>query len=114
MLMASDGTTSALLTAHLSPEGNELDIFFERNGAPHALDAKTIVATIEDPTGNPSRDVTFECAPADERPKDERAGTCSHYVTKVPWMSRTQTLKVTSTVFVWRDFVPLTYAHHDG
>lgn len=118
MLMASDGSTSALLTAHLSPEGNELDIFFEREGAPYALDAKAVDVQIESATG--PRTIRFDCAPQDERPKNEKTDTCSHYVAKVPGMSRTEPIKVTTSVgaasgaFVWRDFVPVTYAHHDG
>lgn len=46
MLLASDGTFNAQLTAHLSSkDGNELDIFVEDKDGPFALTSKSLVAS---------------------------------------------------------------------
>lgn len=121
MLMASDGTYNALLTAHLSAkDGNELDVFVEDKDGPHALTAKTLEAVAQIGVGE-GKAVSFECAPASERPANEVAGTCSHYVAKAAWMRVGEVLKVTMSLPVgdravamtWRDFEARKYAHHE-
>ncbi len=121
MLLASDGTTNALLTAHLAKAGNELDIFFDRGeGNAVALPATAIIGKVMG-SGDDTQPLRFECAPADERPATERPGTCSHYVAKAAWIKPGDTLVVTATVtvdgkdvpFTWREFNPHKYAHHE-
>jgi len=121
MLMASDGTYNALLTAHLSAkDGNELDVFVEDKDGPHALTAKTLEAVAQIGDGE-KRTLAFECAPASERPASEAPGTCSHYVAKAAWMRVGEVLKVAMSLPVgdhaiamtWRDFEARKYAHHE-
>ena len=121
MLLASDGTYNALLTAHLSAkDGNELDIFVEDKNGPFALAAKTLTATARAAGGEP-RALTFECAPPNERPAAEAPDTCSHYVAKAPWVRVGQVLRVETSLTVgertvpmlWRDFEARKYAHHE-
>ena len=121
MLLASDGTYNALLTAHLSSkEGNELDIFVEDKDGPFALTSRSLTATARASEGEP-RTLTFECAPPNERPAAEAAGTCSHYVAKAPWIQVGHALRVETSLtvgeravpMVWREFEPRKYAHHE-
>lgn len=125
MLMASDGTTEALLTAHLSSKsGNELDVFVERKGKPFAIRATTMTALAKTPAGE-DKPIAFACAPRDERPAAEPDDVCSHFVAKTPWMKTGETLVVkaelpvrerepsTSSTFVWREFEARRYAHHE-
>ncbi len=121
MLMASDGTTTALLTAHLSStDGNELDVFVERDGSPFALSVRSITGAAVGSDGQP-RPVTFECAPANERPSTERDDACSHFVARTPWMRPDDVLRVEADLaiegerapFLWRNFGPRRYAHHE-
>jgi len=122
MLVTDAGQYHALLTAHLSKEGNELDIFFEtadKVAAPVALmtGGFTLRAVLN---RGKAQELNFTCAPAEERPAGEKAGTCSHFVAKAPWMKRSDNLKVDGTVtasgfdfkVAWRNFVPERYAHH--
>ncbi len=120
MLMASDGRYNALLTAHLSAkDGNELDIFVEDKNGPFALKAKTVEAIARG--DGDKHALTFECAPANERPTSEAEGTCSHYVAKAPWLRVGEVLRVETTLPVaqapvamaWRDFEARKYAHHE-
>ncbi len=120
MLMATDGTYDALLTAHLSAkDGNELDIFVENKDGPFALKATTMVATARG-VGE-KHDVAFACAPANERPANEAEGTCSHYVAKAPWLRVGEVLRVETSLpvgdkpvpMIWRDFEARRYAHHE-
>jgi hypothetical protein len=120
MQMASNGTYVALLTAHLSSkEGNELDIFLEQAGAPHAISAKELSAQVVTPRGPQS--LAFACAPRDERPKGETEGTCSHYVAKAPWLTKGERIRVDTTIpfgseqveFAFRGFEAGRYAHHE-
>lgn len=122
MLLASDGTYNALLTAHLSTkDGNELDIFVEDKDGPFALRAPTLEASARSGEGMPPRTLTFECAPAVERPAKEAEGTCSHYVAKAPWVRVGENLRVDTVLPVggkkvamaWRDFEAKKYAHHE-
>jgi hypothetical protein len=121
MLLASDGTYNALLTAHLSAkDGNELDIFVEDKDGPFALNAKTLEATARSATDE-TKTLSFTCAPANERPTAEVEGTCSHYVAKAPWITVGQPLRVETSLpmatrpvpMVWREFEPRKYAHHE-
>ena len=121
MLLASDGTYNALLTAHLSAkDGNELDIFVEDKDGPYALTAKTLTATAKGPDGE-SKTLVLDCAPANERPAAEAPGTCSHYVTKAPWVRVGENMRVETSLpvgersvpMVWRDFEARKYAHHE-
>lgn len=122
MLMASDGTTEALLTSHLSSKsGNELDVFVERNGKPFGVPATTMTALAKTP-GEADKHIAFECAPRDERPAAEPDDVCSHFVAKTPWMKTGAPMLVkaelpvnertNSSTFVWREFEARRYAHH--
>lgn len=122
MLIADAGSMHALLTAHLSKDGNELDIFFE---TPVSKDPQAVAIAIESfeaqatsGDGDPQT-LTFTPAPADERPADEKVG-CSHFVAKAGWMKPGDSLLVVAKFMLdgqevvarWKDFVPQKYAHH--
>ena len=121
-LLADAGKYHAALTAHLSSkDGNELDIFFETTSQakPVALPLPSFKAEVQ--LGEELKEITFEPAPADERPKDEKPGTCSHFVAKAPWMKPTDNLYVVVKIPIdgkeetirWKDFNPKKYAHHE-
>ncbi|MBX3193063.1 MAG: hypothetical protein KF819_39125 [Labilithrix sp.] len=121
MLMASNGTIDALLTAHLSSKnGNELDVFVEQKGAPHALDVTTLEAVARSASGE-VQTMELSCAPRDERPAAEPEGKCSHFVATAGWMKPGERLRVEASLpfgdrrvaMVWRDFEPKKYAHHE-
>ena len=121
MMTGHLGKYHAKLTAHLSAkDGNELDVFVETIAdapTPVALPTLTI-------TGTARRDgeefpLTFEPAPADERPKLEAAGTCSHYVAKATFLKPTDTLTVVIEVEIdgrkrkctWKNFELAKFTH---
>lgn len=119
MMIASNGVIDALLTAHLSSKtGNELDVFVEKAGSPVALTTTELHATAE--IGGGRKDLSFECAPREERPQDEREGTCSHFVARAPWVRPGEPIRVATTLplrrgdteYVWRGFEAMRYAHH--
>lgn len=124
MLIADAGKYHALLTAHLATEGNELDIFFETTDAespqPVAIPVESFTAQATSGEGEP-KELTFACAPAEERPQGEKPGTCSHFVAKAPWMKPTDTLLVVAKLKLdgkavtirWKNFNPKKYAHHE-
>ena len=125
MLLAHSGKYHFWLTAHLSQkEGNELDIFCDdgddKAPKPIALPTTKILAKAKRTADEKEFDLTFEPAPADERPKDEPAGTCSHFVAKAPWLKPDDVLTVTAEVSLdgklrrptWRQFVPAKYKHN--
>jgi len=125
MLLADAGKYHALLTAHLSSkDGNELDIFFEtadeKKPTPVAIPYESFTAQART-AGGELKELKFECAPADERPKGEKKGTCSHFVAKAPWMKPDDTLYVAAKIKLdgeevtarWKDFNPKKYAHHE-
>jgi hypothetical protein len=125
MMLADAGTKyHALLTSHLDPEGNELDIFFEtavdQNPTPVALPMESFKAVATAGAGEP-KELDFRCAPADERPPGEKSGTCSHFVAKAPWMKPSDKLLVKATLRIdgedvevrWKDFDVKKYAHVD-
>lgn len=125
MLIADAGKYHALLTAHLSPKGNELDIFFEttssKNPKPVALPLPSFTAYAQRAGEDQRHELKFECAPAEERPKDEKPGTCSHFVAKAEWMKPTDDLAVVFHLeldgkryrVIWENFIPKKYAHHE-
>ena len=124
MLIADAGKHHALLTAHLSPKGNELDIFFETDEAkpaPVALAATSFTAFARRAEGE-VKELKFECAPAAERPKGEKDGTCLHFVAKAPWLKRDEVIELTipslkigsaTSRVQWKGFTPAKYAHHE-
>jgi hypothetical protein len=123
MLIADAGSVHALLTAHLAAAGNEVDIFFEtpvdKDPQPVAIDVVSFEAQATAGEGE-SQTLTFEPAPAEERPAGEKAGTCSHFVAKAPWMKPEDDLLVVANFTVdgkevvarWKNFNPKKYAHH--
>ncbi|MDP1804244.1 MAG: hypothetical protein Q8K72_03675 [Acidimicrobiales bacterium] len=125
MLIADFGPYHALLTAHLSKGGHELDLFVESAGAdpkPVALTVEVVKASVQvRRTDGGVREVEFRPAPADERPAGEAPGACSHFVAKVPWLEPDIEHRVVAEVEVdgkklrarWNNFVPRKYAHHE-
>lgn len=123
MLIADAGSVHALLTAHLAATGNELDIFFEtpvdKDPQPVAIAVESFEAQATAGEGE-SQTLTFEPAPAEERPVGEKAGTYSHFVAKAPWMKLEDDLLVVAKFTVdgkevvgrWKNFNPKKYAHH--
>jgi hypothetical protein len=121
MMDAHAGPHLAYLTAHLSKSGNELDVFFEGHddGKPVALPVAKFAAKATRSDGF-EIDLLFEPAPADERPRGEAPGTCSHFVAKAPGITATDSYTVTTTIPIegkdrrvrWRNFVPGKFAHH--
>jgi hypothetical protein len=126
MLLADVGRKyHALLTAHLSPKGNELDIFFEtaddQNPIPAAIPVESFTAQVKVIGEEQSKELKFEPVPTEELPQGEKPGTCSHFVAKAPWMRPDNTLNV--VVFLtlegeryrvtWEQFNPKKYAHHE-
>jgi hypothetical protein len=117
------GPYHAKLTFHLSAkEGNELDLHFETVGKPakpYALTFDKLTAKAKRDGDDKEYDVTFEPAPADERPKDEKPGTCSHYVAKAPFLKDTDTVTVTMKVVIrekertvrWQNLEVKKYSH---
>ena len=111
------GPYHAKLSSHLSEkEGNELDINFETASVtpkPVALELKAISAKAKRAGDDKEYDLTFEPAPADERPKDEKPGTCSHYVAKAPFMKGTDILTVTMKVVIREKERTVTWENFD-
>lgn len=124
MMIEHAGPYHAALTAHLSEkDGNELDLFFEtlRYATPVALPVATIPAKAKRAGDDKEYDLTFEPAPAAERPKDEEAGKCSHFVAKAPFLKPTDTLTVRLTVMIrdkertvtWENFDVKKFRKHE-
>lgn len=123
MLIADAGSVHALLTAHLAAAGNELHIYFEtpvdKDPQPVAIAVESFEAQATAGEGE-SQTVTFEPAPAEERPAGEKAGIYSHFVAKAPWMKPEDDLLVVAKFTVdgkesvarWKNFSPKKYAHH--
>ncbi|MGL4423869.1 MAG: hypothetical protein ACRCZF_24655 [Gemmataceae bacterium] len=122
-LITHAGPYHALLTAHLSKkDGHELDIYFETEDdqpVPVALPIAEFTATITT-MDNMKFEVTFRPAPANERPKDEPAGSASHFVAKAPQLKPELEVMVTCILDIknrtrtvtWKKFQPNKYAHH--
>lgn len=126
MMLADVGRKyHALLTAHLSPKGNELDIFFEtqddKNPSPAAIPVESFTVHIKVAGEEQAKEVKFEPAPAEVRPKGEKPGTCSHFVAKTPWIKPGDYLQVVALLNIegeryrvtWDNFNPKKYAHHE-
>ncbi len=124
MMIADAGSVHAALTAHLSRDGNELDLFLEtpgRSPEPVTITAASLSATIKVNDEPEQRVVTFAPAPAEERPEGETGAACSHFVAKAAWMKRSDRLTVECELeidgekhkVIWKDFRPVKYAHHD-
>ncbi len=123
MMLADAGKYHALLTAHLSAKGNELDFFFEtvadKPPKPVTLPLKSFTAQAKTSDGRLEK-LEFEPAPLDER-KDDKPDTCSHFVAKAPWMKADDDLYVSVKLTLdgaeesirWRNFNPKKYAHHE-
>lgn len=119
-LIADAGKYHALLTAHLSAQGHELDIFFEspESDEPVALPLDGFTAQATSGDGAP-QELHFEPASATERPKDEKPGTCSHFVARSPWLQPDDTLLVVARLYLdgrevkarWKNFMPRKHAH---
>ena len=122
MMISHLGKYHANLTAHLSAkDGNELDVLVETIDdapTPVALPALTLTGTAR--RGGEEFPLTFEPAPADERPKGEAAGTCSHYVAKAAFLKPADTLTVVIEVEIdgrkrkctWKNFEVAKFTHH--
>ncbi len=116
------GKHHALLTAHISSKtGNELDILIEstdKEPQPGALPLTKLTGTLK--LGDAEYPLTFEPAPADERPQGEAAGTCSHFVAKAPLLKPDDTVTVTVETELdgrkrkatWKNFNVKKYTHH--
>ncbi|MBP3960548.1 hypothetical protein J8F10_35435 [Gemmata sp. G18] len=124
LLIADAGPYHALLTAHLSKTGHELDVFFETADAaasPVAIPIGSFTAEVQIRAGEGGvKKVEFKPAPLNERPAGEGSDRCSHFVAAVPWIDPDVPLRVTFEFTVdgkkvsarWNDFVPRKYAHH--
>jgi hypothetical protein len=124
MMLRDAGPYHAALTAHLSPKGHELDVFFETaddKPVPVAVPLAKFTAYARRIGEGEPQELHFEPAPEDERPKGEKPGTCSHFVAKAPWLKPTEEYTVSFTLVLgedrhpvkWTKFVPKKYAHHE-
>jgi hypothetical protein len=123
MMMVHLGKHHAYLTAHLSKDGNELDLFLEtsdKKPSPLAIPLARITGTLRKAGEEKEQELVFEPAPATERPRDEKAGTASHYVARVPALKADDTYEVTAEVELdgrkrrlsWKGFIPKKFSHH--
>ena len=95
MMISHLGKYHGKLTAHLSAKGgNELDLFVETIDNPTPVALPTLKLTGVARRGAEEFPLTFEPAPADERPKGEAAGSCSHFVAKAAFLKPDDTLTV--------------------
>jgi hypothetical protein len=125
MMLADAGKHHALLTAHLSPKGNELDLFFETSDSkspkPVAMAFPSLKGFASRKGEETPHELVFEPAPADERPVGEKQGLCSHFVAKASWMKPTDELTVAVPMEIegerfrvtWEAFNPKKFAHHE-
>jgi hypothetical protein len=124
MQMADAGRYHALLTAHLSKEGHELDLFFETAGRipkPVSLPFASLKASVQVRAGEGElKEIEFVPAPVAEQPADQPAGQYSHFVAKVPWMNPDVSHRVIIRATIdgkdeeirWNDFLTRKFAHH--
>jgi hypothetical protein len=122
VMLADVGRYHAGLTAHLSKDGNELDVVFEtveKEPKPVPLPVLKLAGVAR--VGDAEHALAFEPAPKDER-KGDPDGSCSRFSAKAGWMKPGDKLTVTVTVpldgkdrkAVWVDFDPKKYGHaHD-
>lgn len=122
-LTLPDGTRChAGLTAHLDTAGNELDIFFEsleRDPKPIAIPKTAqITARVTRSGDDQAHQLTFQPAPADERPNDP-PDRCSRFSAATPWMKPDDRLTVVVSIedrgqlkrVTFVDFVPRQHSH---
>jgi hypothetical protein len=112
----------AWLTAHLSKDGNELDVIFEteeKDPKPAPIPVAKFTAKAKRVADEKEFELTFEPAPAEERQGDP-PGAASRFVAKAPWMTAEDVLTVSGQVEIdgklrrmtWRTFIVKKYAHH--
>jgi hypothetical protein len=122
MMVAHAGPLHAWLTAHLSKDGNELDVIFEtedENPKPAPIPLAKFTATAKRVSDDMSFELTFEPAPMEER-KGDPPGASSRFVAKAPWMTAEDVLTVSAQIEIngkprrstWRTFIVKKYAHH--
>ena len=120
MMISHLGKHHAKLTAHLSAkDGNELAVFVETIDNPTPVALPTLKLTGVARRGAEEFPLTFEPAPADERPTGEAAGTCSHFVAKAAFLKPTDTLTVVVEVELdgrkrkctWKEFEVAKFTH---
>jgi hypothetical protein len=124
MQVADAGRYHALLTAHLSKDGHELDLFFETAGQtpePVALPFASLKASIQVRAGEGElREIEFVPVSVAEQPAGQPAGQYSHFVAKVPWMNPDVPHRVIIRAAIdgkdeeirWNNFLPRKFAHH--
>lgn len=124
MMLADAGKYHALLTAHLSKSGHELDLFFEttsRKPTPVAVPLTSLKASVQVRSGEGAlKEIEFTPAPDAERPAGEAPGTCSHFVAKAPWLDPDAPHRIIIRAKLngadeeirWNDFLPRKFAHH--
>jgi hypothetical protein len=111
----------AVLSPHLSPEGNEIDVSFEsfdKEPKPLTIPEKTkLTARVVRKGDDKPYTLTFAPAEMDER-KGDPPGQCSRFSAKAPWLKPDDTLaSVTLTIEgaaetpVWTDFEVKKHAH---
>lgn len=118
-----DGTKChAGLTAHLDPQGNELDIFFEsfdKTPKPVPIPAAAkLTARVTRAGDDRPYTLEFQPAPASERPGDPD-GHASRFSAPAPWMQPKDKLTVVVSIehngklqrVTFLDFVPEKHAH---
>ena len=120
MMISHLGKHHAKLTAHLSAKGgNELDVYVETIDDPTPVALPLLKLTGVARRGAEEFPVTFEPAPADERPQGEAAGSCSHFVAKAAFLKPDDTLTVVIEVELdgrkrkctWRNFEVAKFTH---
>ena len=122
MMVAHAGPLHAWLTAHLSKDGNELDVIFETEDEPvkpAPIPVAKFTAKAKRVEDEKEFELTFEPAPAEER-KGDPPGASSRFVAKAPWMTAKDVLTVYGQVEIegklrrptWRTFIVEKYAHH--
>ena len=122
-MILPDGTKChAGLSAHLDPNGNELDLFFEsldKEPKPVAVpESVQITGRVKREGDDKPYSLSFHPAPSSERPTDP-AGRCSRFSASAPWMKGEDKLTVVITVeyegqfkrVTFADFVPRKYVH---
>ena len=85
---------------------------------PVAVPLASIKAEASTPDGQ-RHELTFEPAPADERPETEKPGTSSKFTAKAPWLKTTDKIDLVAKVQLdgkdvtirFKNFDPMKYGH---
>jgi hypothetical protein len=122
-MMATSGTITALLTAHLADKDRTaLEVFIvdaKYKLLPVPISSFTAVISVAGTA--PQRSVKFSAAEACERPEGDDKARCSHFVAQTPWLDAASALSVSVSVqlpgaefisLTWANFVPKIYAYH--